>query len=105
MIFCTLFSALGQVFYKLASRTFEFSVFGLITNYMLLLGLVFYFIGGILLVLALKKEMLSSVYPLIALTFVWVFIIGVLAFDESINVIKILGTIMIVTGVGLIGGS
>lgn len=103
VVICTIFTATGQFFYKLASERLEFSFFALLTNTPLLLGLFFYFVGAMLMVFALKHAELSTVYPFISLTFIWVFIIGVLRFGEVINPLKLIGTATIVFGVGLIG--
>jgi drug/metabolite transporter (DMT)-like permease len=102
VIICTLFSALGQLFYKLSAASFEFNIVKLITNYNLILGLLFYFIGAILLVFALKFGQLSTVYPFISITFIWVFILGVLLLGELISPFKVLGTLTIIGGVSLI---
>ncbi len=99
---CTIFSALGQLFYKFSSGAFEFNIFSLISNYNLILGLFFYFLGALLLILALKNEELSKVYPFISLTFIWVFILGVIILGEVVNPFKVAGTLVIIGGVSSI---
>ena len=99
---CTLFSALGQLFYKLSAGSFSFNLVSLITNYNLLLGLFFYFLGAILLIFALKFGELSTVYPFISLTFIWVFILGVILLHEPAGPFKVAGTLVIIGGVSLI---
>ncbi len=89
--------------YKLSSKEFAFDLAKLVTNQYLILGLALYFIGAMLLVYALKFGELSMVYPFISLTFIWVFIIGVLMFQEVVSLFKLLGTLSIVLGVSLIG--
>ena len=102
VVVCTVFTALGQLFYKLSSTTFELDIIKLITNYNLILGLFFYFVGAMLLVLALKFGELSTVYPFVSLTFIWVFIIGIILFSELITPLKIIGTVVIIGGVSFI---
>lgn len=102
VIICTLFTSMGQVFYKLASYDFS-SLNSILTSYWLYLGIFSYLFGAILLILSLKKGKLSSIYPFVALSFIWVFILSVILFTESITTIKVFGTISIIVGVVFIG--
>ena len=104
MFICTLFTALGQLFFKYGSLTFEWNLFKIVTNYNLILGFFFYGIGALLLIIALKYGDLSTMYPLISLTFIWVFLISVFVFNEIINSFKINAVILIIFGVILIAG-
>jgi len=105
VIICTLFTAAGQIFYKLSSDTFELNFIRLLTNWNLLIGLFLYFLGALLLIAALKFGELSKIYPFISLTFIWVFVLGVILFKDSISTIKVLGTVAIIAGVSFIGRS
>jgi len=69
----------------------------------LLAGLSLYGFSTILLILALRKAELSLMYPIIALTYVWVMILSVLIFGESLNAFKITGVLTIVAGVAVLG--
>ena len=102
MIACTVFTALGQVFYKLSAPKLQISLEGLLFNYYLIIGLFFYFIGAVLLILALKHGELSKVYPIISLTFVWVLFLGLFLFGESLSILKLAGTSSIILGVALL---
>ena len=104
VVICTIFTSIGQIFYKLASTNFS-SPLAILTNYWLYLGIFFYLIGAILLILALKYGKLSSVYPFIALSFVWVFLLSIILFKETISIIKVSGTLSIILGVIFIGKS
>ncbi|MFH1840230.1 MAG: EamA family transporter [Nanoarchaeota archaeon] len=96
MLFCTLFTTSGQTFYKLgASNGFNIIY--------LLLGLCFYGIGAVGLLKALKLGELSFVYPILALSYIWVTIISVVFFHESITLIRILGSSTIFLGVIILG--
>jgi multidrug transporter EmrE-like cation transporter len=46
---------------------------------------------------------LSILYPVIALTYVWVTALSVMIFDESMNAFKMLGVALIVCGVAVLG--
>jgi drug/metabolite transporter (DMT)-like permease len=56
-----------------------------------------------LLVLALRRGELSVLYPIIALTYVWVTILSPMFFGDVINPYKVAGVALIVLGVSLIG--
>ena len=99
MVICTLFTSLGQLFYKIASKKFELNIVALITNWPLITGLFFYFIGAVILIIVLKHANLSFAFPLIALSFVWVFLFGVFFFKEPVTLWKVLGTLIIIIGV------
>ena len=73
------------------------------TNLPLFLGYCLYGVFAGLLVYALRYGELSILYPVIALTYVWVSIISVVMFHESMNLMKVVGVILIVTGVAVLG--
>ena len=75
----------------------------ILSNVPLFGGLACYGISTILLVLALRYGELSVLYPIIALTYVWVSILSFGFLGESLNVFKILGLVFIVFGVAILG--
>lgn len=79
------------------------SLASLLANGPLWFGLVLYGISTGLLILALRDGELSLLYPVISLTYVWVTILSVLAFHESLNLYKGLGIAVICLGVTLLG--
>ena len=102
MLLCTLFTAAGQLFFKYGSKTFEWDLYSLITNYNLIGGLFLYGVGALLLIVALKFGDLSVIYPIVSLTFIWVMIISSLILKETINNFKIGAVIFIIFGVVLV---
>ena len=62
-----------------------------------------YAVSTVLLVLALRDGELSVLYPIISMTYVWVLLLSVLIFNESLNLFKILGISVIVFGVSFLG--
>jgi multidrug transporter EmrE-like cation transporter len=76
---------------------------GLLTNLPLLAGYCLYGASTVLLVLALRDGELSLLYPVIALTYVWVTALSFLVFRDTINVFKLLGITIIVVGVMVLG--
>jgi drug/metabolite transporter (DMT)-like permease len=104
MFLCTLFTAVGQLFFKYGSVDFEWNLFALLTNYDLVVGFIFYAVGAMLLIMALKFGKLSILYPFVALTFIWVMLISVWFLGESLNNFKFGAMIFIVLGIILITG-
>ena len=66
-------------------------------------GYCLYGISTLLLVLALKDGELSLLYPVIALTYVWVTVLSFLIFHDDINPWKLAGIVLIVSGVAVLG--
>ena len=76
---------------------------GMIANLPLMAGYSLYGISTLLLVIALKDGELSLLYPVIALTYVWVTVLSFLIFRDHINPFKLTGIVLIVTGVAVLG--
>jgi len=101
---CTILGAAAQVLMKTgANQMTHHGLLGMITNLPLMGGYCLYGLSTLLLVLALKDGELSLLYPIIALTYVWVTVLSFLIFHDQINPWKILGIGLIVTGVGVLG--
>ena len=76
---------------------------GILTDVPLICGYSFYGLSTVLLVLALKDGELSLLYPVIALTYVWVTGLSFLVFHDTINPFKLTGIVIIVIGVAVLG--
>ena len=76
---------------------------GILINIPFMLGLSCYGLSTGLLVLALRYGELSVLYPIIALTYVWVSILSVSLLGETMNLYKIAGLVVIVLGVTVLG--
>lgn len=101
--FTTILTSIGQVFFKFGANKLEFNFFSIITNYPLIIGLLIYAIAAILIVISLKYGELSILYPIISLSYVWVSLLSIYFFNETISFIKWLGVIAILVGVSFIG--
>ena len=112
MVFgCTLLGAAAQILIKSGLKFLpqhvgfvELILAGL-TNWQLMLGLSLYGGSTVLLVLALRYGELSMLYPVIALTYVWVAMLSLFFFNESGNIFKAAGLVLIVGGVCVLGMS
>ena len=78
---------------------------GMFTNVPLLAGYCLYGLSTLLLVLALQDGEFSLLYPVIALTYVWVSCSPSAIFHETVNVPKLIGITVIVCGVAVLGRS
>ena len=107
---CTLLGAAAQVLIKSGAPRLVFqasapvaSVLSFVTNVPLMSGLCLYGASTVLLVLALRHGELSILYPVIALTFVWVAILSTVIIGETMNPFKVSGIAVIVIGVSVLG--
>lgn len=101
---CTILGAAAQVLMKTgANHMAHPGLAGMIANLPLMGGYCLYGLSTLLLVLALRDAELSLLYPVIALTYVWVTILSFLIFHDEINPWKLLGIVLIVVGVGVLG--
>jgi drug/metabolite transporter (DMT)-like permease len=104
VFFCTLIGAAAQVFFKLGATTLQRPTpVQIFTNPALLAGYALYAVSTGLLILALRRGQLSLLYPVISLTYVWVTILSMLVFSETLNVYKAVGLAVVVAGVAIIG--
>ena len=117
---CTLIGALAQIFVKEGTAQLGAHVtlgqvlrqpvlivrfcLGVITNMKLFIGYGMYGINTFLMALALKGHELSRLYPIIALTYVWVTILSIFVLPgEHLNFFRTIGIVFIVGGVSVLG--
>jgi multidrug transporter EmrE-like cation transporter len=101
---CTILGAAAQILMKTgANRMTGAGLLGMASNLPLMAGYCLYGLSTLLLVLALKDGELSLLYPVIALTYVWVTVLSFLIFHDSINPWKLAGIVLIVSGVAVLG--
>ena len=101
---CTILGAAAQILLKTgANHMAQLSLMSVITNWALIGGLSLYGVSTLLLVLALKDGELSLLYPVIALTYVWVTILSLVIFHDRANPLKLTGIAIIVVGVAVLG--
>lgn len=117
---CTLIGAIAQILMKqgssqigghitLSQVAHEPALFvsfflGIITNLRLFMGYWLYGVNTVLMALALKGSELSRLYPIIALTYVWVTILSLFILPgEHMNFFRSLGIGFIFCGVSVLG--
>jgi undecaprenyl phosphate-alpha-L-ara4N flippase subunit ArnE len=104
VILSCLLAAVGSMFLKKASANVKLNLKTLF-NFNLILGVTLYVISGAMVVALLKFNDLSFIYPLTALTYVFVAVISWKYLDENINIYKIAAIALIVIGVALVAMS
>jgi drug/metabolite transporter (DMT)-like permease len=103
---CTILGAGAQMLFKIGTapaRMPHLTIPAVLLNPTLMAGFALYALFTLLIVLALRDGELSTLYPIISLTYVWVTFLSVWLFHESMNVFKAMGVVTIVLGVGLLG--
>ncbi len=109
VMMCTVFGAAAQMFIKAGANTLPHvtgivpTLLAMAMNVQLVAGYSLYGLSTVLLVLALKDGELSLLYPVIALTYVWVAILSILVFHENMNPLRATGVVVIVIGVAVLG--
>jgi uncharacterized membrane protein len=101
---CTLLGAAAQILMKTGANHLPHpGLIAMITNVPLMAGYCLYGISTLLLVLALRDGELSLLWPVIALTYVWVTVLSFLIFHDRLNPFKVAGIVIIVIGVTVLG--
>ena len=112
---CTVFAAAAQVLMKFGAMhpmpginladldSLVGFLKALLGNWQLLLGYSLHACNAFLLILALRDGELSMLYPIIALTYVWVNLLSMYFFHEHLNLWKSVGILMVIGGVGMLG--
>lgn len=100
---CTIVGTLAQLLMKSGMEHFRLDPVALLTNVPLIAGYVLYGINTVMLVMALREGELSVLYPIIALTYVWVTLASYIRLHEAPNLYKNIGVTAIIIGVIIIG--
>ena len=106
----TLFGAVAQILLKAGTQQQHGDgladiVIGIFTNPQLFVGYTLYGVSALLMIAALKYGELSILYPVIAMTYVWVAILSVTIYGESVSLLRFSGLTSIVLGVAVLGRS
>ena len=100
---CTVLGAAAQILMKIGMGHLEPRVAAIVTNIPLVTGYVLYGINTLMMVLALREGEISLLYPIIALTYVWVTLLSYSLLHEPPNLYKNVGIATIVVGVVVLG--
>lgn len=103
IVIATVIGGFGSVYLKKGARELEFNVRKLLKNVKLLYGVLLYGISSLFFIVGLRGGELSVLYPLVALSYVWVSLLSSRILKEEMGLWKWAGVALIVAGVGLIG--
>ena len=104
IVLSTISGAVAQILLRFGADAIEGAdLIGIITNVPLIGGYACLAMNVVLVVLAFRGGQLSILYPIVALTFVWVTILSPMYFPDEIDTSKIAGLTLIVAGVSFIG--
>ncbi|MBI1968790.1 hypothetical protein HYS49_02670 [Candidatus Woesearchaeota archaeon] len=103
VIVCTLFTSLGQLFWKTGVQHIDLAAVITLLNIPLVLGTIAYGIGTILMLLAFRHGELSLLSPIFATSYVWVSLVSPLFYPaDSMNGWKWLGVLTILIAVAIL---
>jgi multidrug transporter EmrE-like cation transporter len=109
IVCCTVIGAAAQVLIKKGANalgpnpTMLHAALAMLLTPWLFSGYALYGVSTVLLVLALRHGQLSLLYPVFAMTYVWVTILSVVVFHDSMNAFKLAGIATIVGGIAVLG--
>jgi drug/metabolite transporter (DMT)-like permease len=101
MALVTILAAIASSFFKVGSEKISKNVVSFL-NKNIIIGLIIYIISTIIYLFLLRNNELSIIYPLGALTYIWILIISHYYFREEMNKLKIFAVFMIMTGIILV---
>ncbi|MBW2983568.1 EamA family transporter [Candidatus Woesearchaeota archaeon] len=102
IILCTFLTSIAQILYKFGANKLVVSLYGIITNYQIITGLIIYVIAGIIMIIALRHGDVTVLYPIIATSYVWVSLLSIFFLGELMNAYKWIGIFIIIAGVILV---
>lgn len=105
MVFCTIFTSLGQILWKMGVERMVFGDVASYFNLTFVLGFISYGVGATFIVVALENGELSVLYPIVATSYVWVSLISPYLFHDFMNLWKWIGVFLILISVSLLGFS
>ena len=101
------FLALAQYYMKIGvDRLVDYSMswafFKSLMNWQLGLALLLYIIGMVIYLFMLKNYDLSVVYPLTSISYIFTILLAMFLLGESVSVVRWVGILLVMLGVGLI---
>lgn len=95
MICSSICACIGQLLWKLSAAQ------GLVIMF---LGFVFYGAGALIMIIAYKFGKLSVLQPILSLNYALSIVLGFVFLDETITALKVVGVLVIMSGVICIAG-
>jgi|SRR3989344_7182316 len=98
----TILLSFGQILIKKGAVTASLNIY-IFQNVSLIIGYVAYLLAGLTIVIALKYNDLSLLYPLIATSYIWVILLSMYFLQENISPLQLIGILGIILGVTFVG--
>ena len=117
VVFITIITTSAQLLYKygvqqvgvplseLVKVGYMHAITTLFLNPWVVLGLAAYAVGAVLLVIAFKGGDVTVLFPIIATSYLWVVIASSYLFDSTLSPLKVIGVLVLISGVVVIGTS
>ena len=104
-IISTIIGAFGALLFKTGSDHLHLNFKSLVFNWRLYLAVMLYGLATVFFIwaLALKGSQLSILYPVVALSYVWVDLLSVKFLNEKLTIWSYGGIALIIIGVSFIG--
>jgi len=101
LIICTtFFITLAQYFFKVgAELDFVLTFPEIFLLWPILAGFVSYAVGAVLMIAAFRGGEVTVLYPVVATSYVWVVFMSAFAFGESLTLLKVIGSFVLVVGI------
>lgn len=100
IILITFLITAAQICYKSGIMRFP----ELLGIFFVILGMIFYVSGAVMMIIAFRGGELSLLYPILALSYIWVSIASPIFFEaDSMNPMKWAGVFIIIMGITAIG--
>jgi multidrug transporter EmrE-like cation transporter len=99
VVVASFLGSFGAVFLKGGANNLSRSFQGLVYNWRLAIGILFYLTSSVFFVMAQKQGQLSILYPLVSLGYVWTLLWARLFFHEHLTRSKFAGLGLILAGI------
>ena len=99
----TLIGSIGAILFKLSSSHLHRNIFGILKKPIFYFGILLYGLSALIFVYALKFGDLSTLYPVVGLSYIWVSLLSIKYLGEKMNNYKWFGIFLIILGVIFIG--
>lgn len=103
ILLAVVLGAFGQICFKLGSSSFSGNIidniFMFFKNKFLFFGILIYGISTIIYTFSLKNMSLSLAYPLVSVGYILVMVLSYFILHEDISIQKIIGSLLIITGI------
>ena len=99
--FCAVLGSIGQLAFKKGSEILDFKNLFTGLNVWLITGLILYGLATLGYIVSLKRLDLTTAYPIISLSYLFVMILSLFFLHEKVTIINISGSLLLIVAVYL----